>query len=269
MSTTTSIATRLTIPELVREFDLAMHEIKQGLDLLKGAEERLRCFSTCGTAYDLCLFRQNEHSLDFERKRVRLRGAAWRYLVSRAEIKKLASLKRCKEIDEMLAKPETLPDITVENLMGWVESLDQLATDFLKEAAVEVFEWLRPPNRRFRTNDPFKVGKRVVLSWGIVRPCYSGRGTMQVNYHHEDRLRSLDNVFHLLDGQGVSPTPRGELVDAIDGCLAGEFYETKYFRFRAFRNGNLHVEFLRPDLVRKLNEIGGKGLPVPDERGEG
>jgi hypothetical protein len=28
------------------------------------------------------------------------------------------------------------------------------------------------------------------------------------------------------------------------------------------RNGNLHLEFLRPDLVQQLNMIGGKGLPT-------
>lgn len=259
------LACRLTIPELVAAFDSAMDDLRAGVDLVRSAEEKLKAFHTSGTCYDLTAFTSNDYRLDFEAKRIRMRGAAWRYLVSRAEIKKVASLKRCEEIDKMLASPATLPEITVENLMGWVRNLDQLATEFVQEAAVEVFEWLRPARREYKTNNPFKVGKRVVLRW-MVESNWSGG--LRVRYSRaEDELRALDNLFHMLDGRGVSPSKRGELVDALDGAKPGEFGETTFFRFRAFKNGNLHLEFLRPDLVKKLNEIGGKGLPQPAERG--
>lgn len=257
----TELATRLTIPELVREFDAGMHELKQGLALIKQAEDRLgRAFATSGTHYDLLAFTHGDHALDFEKKRIRMRGAAWRYLVSRAEIKKLASIKRAKEIDDMLAKPETLPEITTDNVMGWVQSLDGQAKRFLQEAAVEVYEWLRPSRGDYKTNNAFKIGKRVVLTY-MVESTYTGRG-IRVRYGSEDRVRALDNVLHLLDGKGVSPTRNGELADAINGRPAGDIGETTYFRFRSFRNGNLHLEFRRPDLVQQLNAIGGKGLPA-------
>lgn len=257
---TQALATRLTIPELVREFDLGMHELKQGLALVKQAEERLaRAFATSGTHYDLMAFTHSDHALDFEKKRIRMRGAAWRYLVSRAEIKKLASIRRAKEIDDMLGKPETLPEITVDNVMGWVHSLDGQARQFLQEAAVEVYQWLRPSRGDYKTNNAFRIGKRVVLTY-MVELTWMGKG-LRVRYGSEAHVRALDNVFHLLDGKGVSPTREGELADAITGKPAGEFGETTYFRFRAFRNGNLHLEFRRPDLVEQLNAIGGKGLP--------
>lgn len=262
MNTTTDIAVRLTIPELVREFDLGMHELKQGIALVTAAQERLqRAYAGPGIGnYDLLVFTSNDHALDFEKKRLRMRGAAWRYLVSRAEIKKLASIKRAKEIDDMLAKPETLPDITIDNVMGWVESLNDQSKQFLEEAAVEVYQWLRPASEQYKTNSAFKIGKRVVLTY-MTEGTWQGRG-LRVRYGSEDRLRALDNVFHLLDGKGLSSTYAGELADAIPKTPAGEFGETTFFRFRPFRNGNLHVEFKRPDLVRQLNAIGGKGLPA-------
>lgn len=33
--------------------------------------------------------------------------------------------------------------------------------------------------------------------------------------------------------------------------------ETEYFRFKCYHNGNLHLEFKRPDLVQKINAIVG------------
>jgi hypothetical protein len=261
MNTTTDIAVRLTIPELVREFDMGMHELKQGLALLIQAQERLtKAFCGPTSTYDFLVINGNDTTLEFDKKRIRMRGAAWRYLVGRAEIKKLASIKRANEIDDMLAKPETLPEITIENVTGWVESLNEQSKRFLQEAAVEVYEWLRPSCGGYKTNNAFKIGKRVVLTYMVERP-WSGGG-MRVRYDSEDRLRALDNVFHLLDGKGLSPTYGGELADAIRFTSAGEFGETTFFRFRPFGNGNLHVEFKRPDLVQQLNAIGGKGLPA-------
>lgn len=263
--TDTSISIRLTIPELVREYNLAMHELKRGLELIIAAEKRMTAaFASRGRGYDFVAFTHHENSTDFHRKMVRMRGAAWRYLVDRAEIKKLASIAKAKEIDDMLNKPESLPDITEENLMLWIETLDTQAADFLKDAAVEVYEMLRPYNGRYKTNNAFKIGKRVVMEWTI-ESMYSGN-RMRVRYDRaEDRLRAMDNVFHMLDGKGTHNTRRGELVDAINETDFSTFGKTKYFRFRGFRNGNLHIEFLRPDLVNKLNQIGGDALPAPED----
>ena len=38
-------------------------------------------------------------------------------------------------------------------------------------------------------------------------------------------------------------------------------FETEYFSGRSYRNGNMHLEFRRPDLVAKLNSLaGGRNL---------
>lgn len=36
--------------------------------------------------------------------------------------------------------------------------------------------------------------------------------------------------------------------------------ETTYFRWKCYRNGNLHLEFKRLDLLQTLNEVGGAGM---------
>ena len=41
--------------------------------------------------------------MDFDRKIKRMKAAAWRYLVARIELKKLASVKRADEIDRQIA----------------------------------------------------------------------------------------------------------------------------------------------------------------------
>lgn len=260
MNTNTDLMSRMTIVELVREWDLATHEIKRGLEMLRGAEERLnRAFAGPGSYYDLNLFNHNDCSMDYDSKRLRLRGAAWRYLVDRAEIKKVASIKRAQEIDKMLEKPDKLPEITVDNLFGFIESLQDKAVEMMEEAAREVFDMLRPPNYRgYKTNNPFKVGKKVILTYAVEKE-WSGT-KFRTCYRYENDLRALNNVFSMLAGQGLSKTRNGELCDAIRESPDG-VGETEFFRFRCHKNQNLHLEFRRPDLVARLNEIGGRGLP--------
>ena len=36
--------------------------------------------------------------------------------------------------------------------------------------------------------------------------------------------------------------------------------ETDYFRFKWFKNGNMHLTFKRMDLVAKMNQIAGENL---------
>ena len=260
MNTNTTLATRRTVEQLVREWDMASHLLRTGLETLVQAEEHFRVFDGPGSHYDLCLFTHNEHTLDFDRKIKRMKAAAWRYLVDRIELKKLASVKRANEIDRQITDGGDLPEITMDNLFGWLESLDSQAGKFLEEAIVEVFEVLRPPALRYKTNSGFKVGKRVILC-GRIEKAWTGT-QYRVSYHSENELRALDNVFHLLDGKPLSAYRNGDLINAIHESRRG-VGETEFFRFKCFINSNLHLEFKRMDLVQRLNEVGGNGLPMP------
>ena len=81
----------------------------------------------------------------------------------------------------------------------------------------------------------------------------------------DSRYRRYENPDELLKelkkdvwrvGNGTIKTHRGPLIDAIEAAKDGTG-ETEYFRFRCFRNRNLHLEFKRLDLVAKLNAVAG------------
>ena len=65
--------------------------------------------------------------------------------------------------------------------------------------------------------------------------------------------------MHLLDGKGQVKGYSGPLVDAINLAHHNKQQSaaTEYFHAKWFLNGNLHLEFLRQDLLDKFNEICG------------
>jgi hypothetical protein len=88
------------------------------------------------------------------------------------------------------------------------------------------------------------------LRWYVER-CW-GRKSFRVHYNREADVTAIDGVFHVLDGKGVMREHKGPLCRAIEASPDGRG-ETDYFRFRCFKNRNLHLEMKRLDLVRQLN----------------
>lgn len=181
------------------------------------------------------------------------KATAWSILVERLGIKNLMSLAKRAEFNKQLHNG-TLPEITPETITQVIMGLVDQAQDFMKEAAKEVFEFLRPwhwsnARNEYKTNHKFFVGRRVILSY-MVEQKWGGAG-FRVNYNREQKVTAMDGVFHLLAGRGVMRENRGPLWHAIDTCNGKG--ETEFFRFKCFKNGNLHLEFKDLELVKELN----------------
>jgi hypothetical protein len=177
---------------------------------------------------------------------------AWRILTDRLGITNLMSVKKRGEFERQL-KDGDLPEITEDSILDIIMGLVDQAKDFATEASKEVFEiLLRPQRSRYKTNSVFRIGRRVILSHRVEQR-YSSR-QFRVAYHREQEITAIDGVFHLLDGKGVMREHRGPLVQAIDASADGRG-ETEYFKFKCFKNGNLHLEMKRVDLVTRLNGL--------------
>ncbi len=177
---------------------------------------------------------------------------AWKCIVRKLQIRDLMGVKRREEFDKQMDKGE-LPPINAETIYGVILGLVGQAEDFARDAVREVFDFLRPWNNAHKTNKKFYVGKRVIMTYQV-NTGYDRK--WKVQYNREQRLTALDNVFHVLDGKGIIREGRPPLINAINSLETSKnLGETEYFKFRCYRNGNLHVEFKRIDLVKQLNQV--------------
>ena len=178
--------------------------------------------------------------------RQEIKKRVWIRLVQLLQIRRLLSVRRSE-------------DITIQAIYETIETLRQNSPEFVREAVAEVFDLLRPGAKSaglsLKTNKKhgrFSLGKKVVLV-GYLEQVFGGR--MRCSHQKSDELRSIDRIFHILDGREMTDGYISPLMDAINTCDGAG--QTEYFNFKCYQNGNLHLEFRRLDLVRQLNQIAG------------
>lgn len=256
-------AAEQTASHMAREFCEATGEIERLLAALDEQSARLR------SAFDPDATSRYAFGLDVEYHGIRyypsednrfakikaqMSREAWRVLFDRLGIKNVMSVAKRKRFEEQLERGE-LPEVSEQNIIGIIAGMAADAKDFAREAAKEVFDFLRPSKGwggEYKTNSAFRVGRKVILPHRVER-CWNG-SSYRPNHYRQQELTALDGVFHLLDGKGVMREHRGPLCQAIEASPDGRG-ETDYFAFKCFKNGNLHITMRRLDLVKELNGL--------------
>lgn len=259
------IARRETITALVGTYQQAVEQVTTAYGLLDAAKTNLSSVFLSDYFHVLSGNHYGPMSDDLAKVLDGIKRRAWMVIVDRLEIRRILSIKRREELDRQLSgesrnsyeKVAELPEITEANILSMFQDGMAKATDYANEAVYEVFDWLRPgtwQRTEYKTNDKWKLGRKVIKTW-VVEPGY-GRGLFRVRYGIEKNVTALDNVFHMLDGRGALNTHNGPLTDAIMNSADG-YGETDFFKFRCCKNGNIHLEFKRMDLVAKINKTAG------------
>jgi L-rhamnose mutarotase/phospholipid N-methyltransferase len=205
-----------------------------------------------------------------------LKRDAWGAMIRKLEIHKYMSSSKQEELARMLSGSyhgndplDEMPDITEENIFSVMQGYMQCVPDFMDEAIREEWDFWLPRRDQYRTNaERWKVSKKIVMAyvmqrWDQFSSCH------RISYRASKHVNNLDSIFHLLDGKGFPKQYNGPLHNALDGNQTGHG-ETEYFRFRCWKNGNLHLTIKRLDLLQKFNEIGcgeGAALPNPTDKG--
>lgn len=267
-----ALTLRKTVPELVRVFREAVANVRSACGMLKATQKNLDDhFKLGGNTGVNVRLKRNKYTgfdasdVDVEHVVKCMERDAWRSIVDRLDIWRIMSEERAKELRTLIDE-DGLPELTEENALQLAAGYMGKIGTLLDELVKEVFDWLRPRfdeygrgyhGAQYKTNQREVVGNRVVCSWMIDRDD-AKRGRFHVRYGEaQQRLHTLENLFRALDGKGS--TGKGyhsDLENAINASKDGTG-ETEYFRFRACKNGNLHIEFTRSDLLAEFNRRAG------------
>lgn len=259
---------RTTLTAMALAYATAEKDIRSAYALLTATQENLtKAFHAESYGFNLSVDRPDYSNADSLVKQ--LKHSAWRALINKMGVRSAMSIKRAEELDAQLEGKarygcdpvQPLPEITEANILTMIEQTFNNIPQMIEESVREVFDWLRPhsSNRlEYKTNQKsqWELKEKLILGY-CVEGSYSTDRPFRVSYHRQKNLTALDNVFSMLDGKGIIKTNHGPLTDAILACSREGTGATAYFQFKCYGNRNLHLKFLRADLVSKLNAVAG------------
>lgn len=258
MELNTDIIKRHSVEQVVATYQQVCAEVREGYAVLQKAQVRLADIAERGT---VAYCESRSWGQDFtpetaENVIAELKKAVWAGIVCKLNIRNVMDSKQRETLDKQLETGEGLPEITTDAILDVVGAMVGNLQNYATAAIVEAFNLIRRDSDGYKSTEQcFKIGDKAVLTW-TVEQAYE-RDRWRVGYNRcSDKLITLENAFRMLDGKGPSPANVSDLEKAIQECVGGNG-ETEYFRFRCFKNRNLHIWFKKMNLVKLMNEAGG------------
>jgi len=176
---------------------------------------------------------------------------AWKMLMQESGNLALMDAKAKDEWNQSL-KEDKHPELTYENIQATFSDLHASRGEMFDRGVTNVFKSL---SWHYKTNSPFKLGKRIVVTG--MHGYYSTNGGA--------KLDDLVRCFRVLEGKPeiaeYKQTIQAQVASMRHNSGSESFIENEYFTLKVFKNNNGHVTFKRLDLVTKLNEIIARTFP--------
>ena len=176
-----------------------------------------------------------------------LDAGGWDHLLRASGMRTFMDSTARAEWDKSIHEKKA-PPFTRDNLIATFRVLHASRADMVERGVIEVFRGL---SWHYKTNQPVRFGKRLIVSY---LRSYRCRTTDQL----DDLMRALclfDNLPEPDHRKGVGALLRAAQNEGKTTC------ETAYFSMRWYKNGNGHITFRCPTLIDRLNSIIAKHYP--------
>lgn len=174
----------------------------------------------------------------------------WRSSMDVSGMSEFMDAKARNAFTSSLESPE-VPEFNEDNLRATFMELLPRREMMFQRGLVEVFKRLSPEYSRHQ-DAAFKMPRRVILKW-MTREAFWAKGGRSLRYDAEGEINDIDRVLHRLAGEKFNPR---ELFCAINERIEkGEPYAGRWFKLKAYKNGNVHLEWTDPEMLNKVNGI--------------
>lgn len=215
-----------------------------------------------------------------------LQKAGWRWVFSKLNLEKYSTRTLREDINKFVEQQSEIP-FTMRNIYHMLQIVVGTTGQRMDKAIVEAFDNItehHADNRHhvkgWKTNSHFLVGKKFILpncvspakEYGYTSDSYNYLGSSK-----SETIADLEKALCYVLGvpytweQRNEITGRNEFVTiptiakGINRNKYGEWYDnSSFFKYKAFKNGNMHFEFKDEEVWLKFNQRVGKikGYPL-------
>ncbi|MBR1567273.1 MAG: DUF4942 domain-containing protein, partial [Oscillospiraceae bacterium] len=189
------------------------------------------------------------------------RGKYWRMIFQQPVITDKLTSNLQNELHDQVVKLMNY-EFSAYNILTLIIKMNGKIITGIEDTIVALFDdWTRmywhedSPNRHYyngwRTNDCFRVGKKVILPFYDAYDSWDNRFKA---YRVVGKFRDIEKVFDFLDsGRTEWAGTLGDAIQQAENEGATRNIDTKYFKATFYKKGTAHLVFKDMDLLEKFN----------------
>lgn len=198
---------------------------------------------------------------EYEEILEKIRSSFWKVVFDKTKLEEKMTSQVKKDFFDNKQEYSLLP-FTVDNANKLFEILLLNSTQIFKNCIEESFDYLTayyPDNRihieGWKTNERWKVGKKFILpdmlDWLDLQYLKSNK-IKNLSYTKREKVRDLEKVLCNLVGKDISKILTIESVIKNE-VEFGKWNTSEFFKFKVFKKGTIHFEFLDNKIWDEFN----------------
>lgn len=224
-------------------------------------------------------------TLSYEDYKKELQKAGWKFILNKMNLGRYTTRGVRDDINKFVEQQTNIP-FTMRNIYHMLDIVVQTAGQRMDKAILEVFDRVtehhhdnRHKVKGWKTNSHFLVGKKFILPYQISPAKEYGYTSEYYSYlknNYDGIISDFEKALCFVEGipyeweefnakEGRNENKRIKTVnDSINRNTYGEWYESKFFKYKGYKNGNMHFEFVNDDIWGRFNQRVAKlkGFPL-------
>ena len=204
-----------------------------------------------------------------------LQKAAWRHVFAEFLPAQMATSQLAKDINTFVEKQSRIPftERNIYRMLQIVAGTQDQRVDRAVEDAIDTLTKHTAENRYgvdgWVTNSGYMLNRRFIRAY-MAELSYSDSDMVRVKTYgtQSDEIRDLIKALCFITGRDHAEVAQPEHGDNL--YVPGEWYQWGFFRFRAYKKGTVHFEFLDEEVWAAVNaryaRIKGQVLPETHRR---
>jgi hypothetical protein len=226
-------------------------------------------------------------SLSYENYKKELQKAGWEFILNKMNLTKYTTRGVREDINKFVEEQTQIP-FTMRNIYHMLDMVVQTAGQRMDKAILEVFDRVtehhhdnRHNIKGWKTNSHFLVGKKFILPY-MISPAkeysYTSETYNSLRSSYDGIIPDFEKALCFVEGEKYEETEyRNGQVEkygiktvnsSINRNIYGEWYESHFFKYKGYKNGNMHFEFKSEKVWENFNKRVAqlKGYPLYESK---
>jgi hypothetical protein len=223
-------------------------------------------------------------TLTYDGYKKELQKAGWKFILNQMNLTKYTTKGVREDINKFVEEQTQIP-FTMKNIYHMIDMVIQTAGQRMDKAILEAFDRItshhhdnRHSVKGWKTNSHFLVGKKFILP-NQINPekeyGYKSTSYRSLKNSYDGTITDFEKALCYITGEQYEETKyMGGKVQNVEGIITvntsinnnlyAEWYESHFFKYKGYKNGNMHYEFKSEKVWNEFNKKVAKlkGYPL-------